>query len=398
MGRPRKREPAYAAGSWTLRWHGKEAIAERGKGNDRERVKLGIKSPTKKPPAPIEKQARDAIDAYAERRKADQAQTERHTIGDLWAMWLKERERDGLNNDIKLHRWKALSPHFANKDPMLLEPEDCRVYAEARFALGRKPWTVHSELADIRTATKWAFENHKIPRRPKVWVPRDGGARERVLTPEEAQALVAAALAGDPHVGLFVRILFATAARHTAILDLTWDRVNFDANTIELDEDLPPDPMSKAWRKGRAKVVMGPALRAALEKAKEGRRCDHVIEHGGHRLVTVKNGFFNAVKRAGLAWEVPHPTKHGETVWKTDVTPHTGRHTVLTWLAEGKIDDKRRAQLAGHKDEDTTRKVYTHLDASALQEAVELLEERLLAKPEITSDPARDDGAKDNEA
>lgn len=389
MGRPRKREPAYAAGPWTLRWHGKEAIAERGKGDDRERIKLGVRSPTKKPPAAVAQQARDALDAHAERHKAVLVQSERHTIGSIWTMWLAERERDGLSNEIKNQRWKALGPHFANKDPMLLEPEDCREYARARFALGRKPWTVHSELVDIRTCTKWAADNHKIERRPKIWVPRAGEPRDRVLTYEEAQRLVAAAAAGDPHVYLFVRVLFATAARHMAILDLTWDRVDFDANTIEFDEDLPPDPMSKAWRKGRAKVVMGPALRTALETAKKGRRCDHVIEHGGRRLVTVKNGFFSAVKRAGLAWQEPHPDKPGEMVWTTDVTPHVGRHTVLTWLAEGKIDDKRRAQLAGHKDEHTTRQVYTHLDASVLREAVELLEERLLAKPEITSDPAR---------
>jgi integrase len=134
---------------------------------------------------------------------------------------------------------------------------------------------------------------------------------------------------------------------------------------------------------------MGPALRAALLKAKEGRRCDHVIEHGGARLVTVKNGFFNAVKRAGLAWQVPHPTKKGETTWKTDVTPHVIRHTVLTWLEQGKVDPRRAQQLAGHKDLATTS-LYQHPDAEMLTEAVELLEERLLAKPEITSDPARD--------
>jgi integrase len=242
----------------------------------------------------------------------------------------------------------------------------------------------------MRAMMKWAAENNHLPRRPKVWVPRAGENRDRVLTPEEAQTLVASALAGDPHISLFVRIAFATAARHMAILDLEWARVDFDANTIEFDLDLPPDPMSKAWRKGRAKVYMGAALRAALELAKKGRRCDHVIEHGGKRLVTVRAGFFNAVKRAGLAWQEPDPKNPQRMLWTTDCTPHTIRHTVLTWLEEGKVDPRRAQQLAGHKDLDTTQSIYQHPDAAMLKEAVELLEERLLAPPEITSDPARD--------
>ena len=76
--------------------------------------------------------------------------------------------------------------------------------------------------------------------------------------------LVKGAEAGDPHVGLFVVLVFATGARHTAVLDLTWDRIDFVRGTIQFDEDLPPDPMSKAWRKGRATVPMNRGARKAL--------------------------------------------------------------------------------------------------------------------------------------
>lgn len=307
-------------------------------------------------------------------------------------MWLADREADGFSNALYKAQWVSLRPCFANRDPLLLTQDDCRAYAKGRFELGRAQWTVHNELRSIRALMKWSHESNHIPRRPKVWVPKAGKSRERVLTYPEAQALTAAASHGDPHIYLFTRIAFATAARHMAILDLAWDRVDFKVNTIEFDEDLPPDPMSKAWRKGRAKVPMGKALRAALLVAKEGRRCDHVIEHGGERLVTVRSGFANAVKRAGLGRYVAAPTQKdpARQIWKTDVTPHVIRHTVLTWLDEAGFESKRRAQLAGHGDERTTDLVYTHADPTVLQEAVELLDERLLAKPQITQDPARE--------
>lgn len=391
MGRrTRKREPAYTVGTWKLRWHGKEAVAERGKGSDRERIKLGVKSPSRKVQPNLEQQAREALDIFAEARKSAETHIEAPKIGTLWTQWLSDRAADGFSNGLYNAQWVSLEPVFSHRDPLVLTLQECRDYAKDRFALGRKQWTVHNELRSIRALMKWSFENNKLPRRPKVWVPKAGENRDRVLSNEEAEALVAAALAGDPHIGLFVRIAFATAARHMAILDLIWPRVDFITNTIELDEDLPPDPMNKSWRKGRAKVPMGAHLRATLLKAREGRRCNHVVEHGGHRLVTVRSGFANAVKRAGLGWIEPHPKDPTRQVWTTDVTPHVIRHTVLTWLDKAGIPSRRRADLAGHKDVRTTDLVYTHADPELLREAVELLDERLLAKPEIVSEPEQD--------
>jgi len=46
-----------------------------------------------------------------------------------------------------------------------------------------------------------------------------------VLSLEEAPALVAASKS-DPHIHVFIVIVFGIAVRHTAILDLTWDRVD----------------------------------------------------------------------------------------------------------------------------------------------------------------------------
>lgn len=381
----RKRPPKYRSGDCTLGWRGKDAVAEFRDEvtSKRQRVRIGrYKRDSQK--------AKDALDAFAERRKAVKKHEETPTVGQLWDMWLADRAEDGFRNDIYAAQWVSLKPVFANRNPVLLTEQDCRNYAKDRFALGRAQWTVYNELVRIRALTKWAFERDKIPKRPKIWVPRPGKHRDRVLTYEEAKALVAGARQGDPHIHLFVRIAFATAARHMAILDLTWERVDFEANKITFEEDLPPDPMSKTWRKGRATVPMGKALRAALEIAYRGRRTNYVIEHGGRRLVTVRTGFLAAVKRAGLGKYVPHPKKPDKMVFETDVTPHVIRHTVLTWLDQEGIATPRRSQLAGHKDEHTTKLVYTHTSPEVLNEAVELLDERLHAPPAITAEEAVD--------
>ncbi|HEU4381089.1 MAG TPA: hypothetical protein VFR73_21165 [Hyphomicrobiaceae bacterium] len=42
-------------------------------------------------------------------------------------------------------------------------------------------------------------------------------------------------------------------------------------------------------------------------------------------------------------------------MFETDVTLHTIRHTVVTWLDELKVDSKRTAQFVGHADDRVTK-------------------------------------------
>lgn len=331
-----------------------------------------------------EHEARAALDRFAEARRAVSKAQQSYSVGDLWKLWLEDRAKDGLNNDIYSANWVALGKYFANRAPHLLSRDDGRSYARQRFDAGRAPSTVNTELVRLRACLNWAVDTNLIAKPQKIWAPSAGKGRQRVLTPEEAFRLVIAARDGDPHIYLFVVLAFATGGRHTAILDLTWDRIDFDAETIDLDEDLPSDPMSKVKRKGRATLVMSKLARPALDEAFGGRtKCGYVIEHGGRRLKGVGEGFYNAVKRAGLGEWLPHPEKPDVMIFETDVTPHTIRHTVATWASDKNVDTKHTAHLLGHRDENTTRKVYIHNDAKASQPAVDVIDATFAELPNL---------------
>jgi integrase len=314
----------------------------------------------------------------ADALKALAQQQARHTVGDLWAMWLAERAKDGLSNTIYNANWKALGATFAGRSWDRITTDDCREYARNRFAAGIAPATVNTELSRLRSCLHWAESMNHIGRPPKIWVPSPGKPRDIVLAPDEAAKLIAAARQGDFHVGVFTVLLFATGGRHSAILDLTWDRIDFDRGVINLEDNLPPDPMHKTWRKGRAEVVMSKMARAVLMEAYAGRTCAHVVEHGGRRLKSVREGFANAVRRA----ELPD-----------DITPHVIRHTVASWQ-QGKVATAFTAQLLGHRDEGTTRKVYQHPTAELTRPAIEVIDATLAALPELTSKPAKPRGQK----
>lgn len=334
----------------------------------------------------------DALAKFADSRRVLVEQASDPTFGDLWKLWLADRKKDGKNNAIHDANWKSLAPVFANRKPSLLTADDYRAYARARFDLGRAPDTVHTELIRLRQCLRWADENNHVTKAPKVWLPSAGRVRERVLTPDEAIRLLSASEDSDPHIRLFIILLFSTGGRHTAILDLTWDRIDFVRGTINLDVDLPPDPMNKSWRKGRAEVVMGSLARGALKAAAAGKQKKHVIEHGGRRLKSCREGFRSACERAGIGWFVE---KGEERVFKTDVTPHTIRHTVATWSDDENVDLKATAQMLGHADERTTRLIYTHARPEKTAAAVALVDRRLAALPGngVIDGELADDGA-----
>ena len=322
--------------------------------------------------------AKSALDRFANSLSAVKTAQKSPTIGDLWETWLSDRAKDGYSNDIYRWNWVALGPFFAGRAPAALVRDDWRAYARMRFDAGIAPSTVHTELARLSICLKYAAEVGLIDKRPRHWLPSKPRSRDRVLSPDEARALIDAARGGDPHVEVFVVLLFATGGRHTAVLDLEWSRVDFENGTIELAVDLPPDPMNKSWRKGRAHVVMSRLARAVLMRAKVGATSDHVVEHGGRRLKECRVGFKAACERAGIGWR--KDDGKGGTVFATDVTPHTIRHTVASW-AKGNVATEFTAALLGHADEATTRLVYQHTTAETTRPVVDHIDSVLSPLP-----------------
>lgn len=110
------------------------------------------------------------------------------------------------------------------------------------------------------------------------------------LTKPEARRLIDACV--QPHVRLFVRLALQTAGRKSAVLGLTWDRVDFDHDRINLSI------AGEANRKRRATVPMGGQLKAELYLAREASQTPYVIEYAGRQVLNIKKGFAAAVERS----------------------------------------------------------------------------------------------------
>ena len=245
-------------------------------------------------------------------------------------------------------RWahKRLAAHFGAKSPEAIQDEDIHAYTAARQRAGVAPGTIRTEVQALRAALRWAKDKTLIAKAPALPLPPRSQAKERWLSRAEAARLVLGCEA--PHIELFVQLCLHTAARKAAILDLTWDRVDLERRTI--DYRVPGRP---ATNKGRARVPINDTLLAIMRQAHDVRLGERVIEWAGERIASVKTGFRAAVGRAGLK----------------DVTPHTLRHTAITWMAQAGVPWWEIAGMAGHTSPTMLETTYGHHHPDHLSKA-----------------------------
>jgi len=347
MGKRKWRD--YRAGNYRLRYFQGEGCAVWYEGGRRHRYRLGVDE---------EIPARSALDAFARRRES-LSRTGRETVGDLWRSYFQDRERDGKQMAAFGFNWQALEPRFGKVSPGVVDAELCRRYAEERIAAGKSQNTVWSELTRLRSCLNWAAKHHKTDAKFTVWVPSKPKLAKRVLSTDEALALLDACV--TPHIRLFVILALSTGGREQAICQLTWDRCDFASSTIDLMVGVPGNPLQKVQQKGRAKVHMSDWVRAALTVAKESALTDYVIEWGRKPIARPGLAFDKAVARSGLA----------------GVTPHTLRHTAISWMEEDGVPMQVISRFAGHSTEAVTRGMYSKPKAVVTKPAADVIDMRM---------------------
>lgn len=271
------------------------------------------------------------------------------TIGTLWDAYRQEKAGRRIAETMKFE-WKAMEPHFGHLEPTQLTIDACRAYTAARKKAGKHDGTIWTELGHLRTVMIWAHQRRLIPYAPAVERPAKPAPKDRWLNREEIDKLLAAPKAH--HVQLAILLMLATAGRVGAILELTWDRVDFEHGTINLRTN------ETGPRKGRAIVPMNDGLRAALSHAETASMTDYVVEWAGQKVGRLRTGFDKAVKDAGLK----------------DVTPHVLRHTAAVHLVANGVPMQKVSQYLGHSSIAVTERVYGRYAPDHLRQEAEILD------------------------
>jgi len=269
------------------------------------------------------------------------------TTGDIMALYLADKAVSRpAGAERARYAWMRLAPVFGHLRPDQIGRPLCRAYAQQRRRAGISDGTIIKELASLRAALRW----HDKLTPAIVELPASPAPKSRHLTREEYRRLRDAARR-TPHLYLFITLAYSTAGRASAILELTWDRIDFETGQIKLGA-------GERRLKGRATVPMTESARAALEEAQAAALTAHVIEYAGRGVRSVKHAFARTAARAGLPW----------------CTPHVLRHTAAVHMAESSVPIAEIAQYLGHSSEMVTFRVYARFSPDYLRRAASALE------------------------
>jgi len=240
-------------------------------------------------------------------------------IADLWPVYVADRKREVSRKDRFESLWKALEPHFGHRLGKAVTRDDCRAYHAARKRLGKSNSTVKTELEFLRACLRFHYGKDA----PAIWTPPESKPRDRWLNPQERDKLLASIEA--PHVRLFVILALTTGARMGALLDLTWERVDLEVETIDLN------PAGREiTNKRRTTVKLNKRAVDALSEAKKGALTDYVIEYGGKHVTSIRK----AIRAAAARSKVP-------------CSPHVFRHTSGVTMANADVPMEKIAQRLG---------------------------------------------------
>ena len=237
---------------------------------------------------------------------------------------------------ITIRHFKRLMPGAQVVE--LADAENQQDYVDARHEEGIKPATIARELSVLRAAVR-VFAEHTGSRAPRIYAVDPGEPRDRWLTPTEVERLLEASR--SRHTSLFILLMLATAARPEAILDLTWQQVDFRTGRVHLNP-----PGRQQTNKRRPIVRLDERTLALLEEIARRQLGSHVITYSGFAVGSVKKSFRAAVERAGLDPKT--------------ITPYVLRHTAATWMAQAGVPLWEIAGYLGHKDTRMVERHYAH--------------------------------------
>lgn len=277
-----------------------------------------------------------ARDIWQQRHKPSSERVE-----DLWTAYVADRKKVVARGDRFEGLWKVLGPHFGHRLGRAITRDDCREYHKARLAQKRTNSTVKTELEFLRACLRHRYGDAA----PALWIPPESAPRDRYLTRAELTTLLDAI--DTPHVRLYVILAATTGARMTAILDLTWDRVDLDRGTV----DFRPAGRHQT-NKRRTVVPLNTRARAALDEAKKGALSDYVIEYAGEQIKSVRKAITRAGERVGIP-----------------CSPHVFRHSAGVWMAEADVPMQKIAQYLGHTSTRVTERTYARYSPSFMRDA-----------------------------
>lgn len=295
------------------------------------------------------------------------------TVGEVLAVYAEEYAPTVADPARIGYAIEALLPFWSALKVSHVKGETCRRYAKTRRKVTKRdpdtnealewsavsPATVRRELGTLQATLNYGHREGYLTSAPVVTLPEKSDAKDRWLTRDEAARLLWAAYRGHKagHLARFILIGLYTGTRKDAIT-----RMAFSPNTRGGWFDLDRGIMfrkSDDERSTKKRRTPAPIPRQLLSHLKRWHSSGSIwaVEFNGGPVLDVKRAFAKAVTEAGL----------------DQVTPHTLKHTAITWAMQNGVTTWEAAGFFATSQE-TIEKVYGHHSPGYMESARKAME------------------------
>ena len=196
--------------------------------------------------------------------------------------------------------FRKLDPYLGSLDLNEIDGDLVWKVIKGELAKGNKPATVNRYLATMRALLRMARDEWQwIDRFPKIRLLPGEVERDRWLTREEAERLIAAS---PPHLSAMIRFALSTGCRAREITGLEWGRVNLERRTAWLDRTKNGTPRGVPLNEDAVAVLEG-------ERGKHPRIC---FTYRGRPIAweLTNNAWHTAIRKAGIEDFRFHDLRH----------------------------------------------------------------------------------------
>ena len=293
------------------------------------------------------------------------------TFDDAWAIfdekWLPNLKRADMERSFYT---TYLKPAIGNKPLHMITPLELEDLKNSLLKKGLAPASVKLIVGNVRRVynkmVEWDLYSGPKPME-KVKLPKVDNARDRFLTADEAQTLLAAVKKRSQLWHDVSLISLNTGMRLSEILGLR-----------PQDVDLKNRRMHLNGKTGRRSIPVNDLVHETLERVIEGKKGSEFLfpNKKGAQLGSdsATNSFARAVADAGL--NPPNVDRRHKVVF------HTLRHTYCSWLATEGVPLYVIGEMVGHSSPDMTKR-YSHLCPDKKSQTVTLVQ-GIFAKGQAT--------------
>ena len=248
-----------------------------------------------------------------------------------------------------------------------IQRRDVQRLVDDLLASGADPSTIRNALKPLQVIYRRAIEDGDLAINPceRLRLPAARGRRERIASPTEATALIAALRTEDRALW---GCAFYAGLRRGELRALLWSEVDLASGLIRVERSMSShgeigEPKSRAGRRG---VPIVAALR------------DLLVEH---KLVVLGDEGLVFASSATSPFTPTAVRKRALTAWRhaglEPIGLHECRHTFASLLIAAGVNAKAISAYLGHASIQTTFDLYGHLMPGNEDEAVALVDSYL---------------------